>query len=95
MKIDIARVIAIDALINQKRTGKPDVLAGQLKVSRRTLFADLNFMKGALKAPIVYSKEKETYIYSEEGGFCFTYQKDKKLKFRETIVDAVKEMSIL
>lgn len=76
MKIDLNRLIAIDYLINQKRTGTPDALAKYLNISRRTLFESLHFMKNKLNAPIVYNKDKTTYVYIENGKFCFTLQKD-------------------
>lgn len=73
MKIDIERIMLIDALIRKKSTGKPDELAQQLGISRRALFDTLNFMKESLKAPIRYKKEENSYVYQEHGLFCFTY----------------------
>lgn len=75
MKIDLNRVITIDALIRRKATGNPDDLAGHLNISRRTLFNTLNFMREHLEAPIVYSKCRRTYSYDNEGMFDFKFKK--------------------
>lgn len=77
MKIDIERVISIDTFIRQKSTGKPDELAFRLGISRRALFGTLNFMKDTLKAPIVYDRDIGSYVYQEQGLFCFIYQVDE------------------
>jgi len=78
MKIDIERIILIDNFIRKKSTGKPDELAQRLGISRRSLFGTLNFMKASLKAPIVYKKEENSYVYQEDGLFCFTYDTKQK-----------------
>lgn len=75
MKVDLNRVITIDALIRQKATGSPDCLAEHLNISRRALFDTLNFMRVQLDAPIVYSKIRRTYTYQEHGSFSFKYRK--------------------
>nr|WP_121273810.1 hypothetical protein [Pedobacter schmidteae] len=75
MKVDLNRVITIDALIRQKSTGSPDRLAEHLKISRRTLFDTLNFMREQLDAPIVYSKVRRTYVYQDQGSLNFKYKK--------------------
>lgn len=75
MKVDLNRVMTIDALIRQKATGGPDCLAEHLKISRRTLFDTLNFMREQLEAPIIYSKARKTYVYLEQGSLNFKYKK--------------------
>jgi hypothetical protein len=95
MKIDFNRVITIDFLINQKRTGPPDEFARYLNISRRTLFESLSFMKNVLNAPIVYNKVKRSYVYNEIGIFCFVFQKDKEGAIKRALMQAVKGAGIL
>jgi hypothetical protein len=78
MKIDIERIILIDTFIRKKSTGKPDELAQRLGISRRSLFGTLNFMKASLKAPIVYNRDENSYVYEEHGLFCFIYDTKQK-----------------
>lgn len=75
MKIDLNRVITIDALIRQKATGSPDHLAERLNISRRALFDTLNFMREELDAPIIYDKVRRTYTYQKQGSLNFKYSR--------------------
>lgn len=76
MKVDLERLTTIDALIRQKATGNPLILAQRLDISKRTLFFYLNYMKLNLNAPILYNRHRETYHYSEEGRICFVFKKN-------------------
>lgn len=80
MRIELNRIVKIDYLIRHKATGSPVYLATQLGISKRTLFETLSFMKNSLHAPIVYNKYRQTYIYQEEGFFCFDFQKEQLSK---------------
>lgn len=58
----INRINLIDELIRERSTGKPEVLARKLKISKSRLFQlieELRFMN----IPIAYSRRLETYFY--------------------------------
>lgn len=69
------RVKTIDYLIRIKGTGTPKDLAKRLRVSLRTLQSIIQMMRTHLKAPIEYCRYKDTYYYSEKGGFIMDWQK--------------------
>ncbi len=64
----------MDSLITNRSTGAPENFASRLRLSERTLFNYLSVMK-ALGAPIVYSRQLESYLYSAEGRFIFEFKK--------------------
>ncbi|TWV99733.1 hypothetical protein [Chitinophaga pinensis] len=72
------RLQTIDYLIRIKGTGKPAHLAKRLRISERTLFEFLKMMK-ELGAPIAYDRYKESYYYSEKGGFNIRFVKNLTL----------------
>ena len=69
------RLQTIDDLIRIKGTGKPAQLAKRLRISERTLYEFLKMMK-ELGAPIEYDRYKESYYYSEKGGFNIRFSKN-------------------
>ncbi|MCW3467988.1 HTH domain-containing protein [Chitinophaga sp. PC15] len=69
------RLQTIDYLIRIKGTGKPAQLAKRLRISERTLYEFLKMMK-ELGAPIEYDRYKESYYYSEKGGFNIRFSKN-------------------
>ncbi|MBC9912696.1 HTH domain-containing protein [Chitinophaga varians] len=69
------RLQTIDYLIWIKGTGKPAQLAKRLRISERTLYEFLKMMK-ELGAPIEYDRYKESYYYSEKGGFNIRFSKN-------------------
>jgi predicted DNA-binding transcriptional regulator YafY len=69
------RLQTIDYLIRIKGTGKPAQLAKRLRISERTLYEFLKMMK-ELGAPIEYDRYKESYYYSEKGGFNVRFSKN-------------------
>ncbi|MDR6566636.1 HTH domain-containing protein [Chitinophaga ginsengisegetis] len=69
------RLQTIDYLIRIKGTGKPAQLAKRLRISERTLYEFLKMMK-ELGAPIEYDRYKESYFYSEKGGFNVRFSKN-------------------
>ena len=68
------RLQTIDYLIRIKGTGKPAQIAKLLRISERTLYEFLKMMK-ELGAPIEYDRYKESYYYSEKGGFNIRFSK--------------------
>lgn len=68
------RLQYIDHLICIKGTGSPKQLAKRLNISESTLYELLQFMK-LMGAPIMYSRLRKTYYYSEDGGFKLHFQR--------------------
>jgi len=59
----IERINRMDALIRRKATGSPAEFAVKMNMSERRLYQYLAFMKGELKAPILYNKLRKCYQY--------------------------------
>lgn len=74
------RLQTIDHLIRIKGTGTPAALAKRMRISERTLFEFLKMMR-ELGAPIEYDRYKESYYYSEKGGF--------NVRFSQSVLDEV------
>lgn len=74
------RLQTIDHLIRIKGTGTPAALAKRMRISERTLFEFLKMMR-ELGAPIEYDRYKESYFYSEKGGF--------NVRFSQSVLDEV------
>jgi hypothetical protein len=77
MKVDLNRITAIDFLIRHKCTRSPEMLAKRLGISKRTLYFTISIMKDMFKAPILYNRHRQSYIYEEEGYVIFSFQKGK------------------
>jgi transcriptional antiterminator len=77
MKVDLNRIIAIDFLIRHKCTNSPEQLAKRLGVSKRTLHFTISIMKDKFNAPILYSRDRQSYIYKEEGYVILSFQRGK------------------
>jgi len=75
MSINYLRHIEyIDHLIFTKSTGTPKQFASKLSISERTLYNYLTIMK-EFGAPIVYSKNRQSYYYKCEGRFFMRFWK--------------------
>jgi predicted DNA-binding transcriptional regulator YafY len=68
------RLQTIDRLIRIKGTGPPRQLAGKLGISERALYDFLELMKD-MGAPITYNKNRQSYMYKEDGGFEMLFKK--------------------
>lgn len=68
----IDRINKIHSLINSQKTGTPEIFAKQLDLSRRQMYNELEFFK-TLNAKIKYCKKKETFYYTSEFEFSFSY----------------------
>ncbi len=81
----LERLERIDHLIRIKGTGSPADLAKRLNMSQRNIYQYLNLMRD-MGAPIKFDPFRETYFYSEDGGFVIRFQRtvkesnDSKLK---------------
>ena len=68
------RLEYLNDLIRKKATGSPRTLAIKMNISVRTVYEYIDILR-SLGAPISYSKNRETYYYSEIGSFCFKFIK--------------------
>jgi transcriptional antiterminator len=74
--MNIRVVIRIHEMISMENTGKPCDLAELLKVSERTVYNYIAFMKEELNAPISYSPFKKSYYYNEPPGLRFVVKRN-------------------
>jgi DNA-binding IclR family transcriptional regulator len=59
----------LTALIQQKATGTPELLAQRLKISRSKLFSLLKSLREDYNVPVFYDDERQSYCFSREGKF--------------------------
>ncbi len=71
----LQQIARLDQLIRLKATGSPAKLAERCGVTKRMVYEYIRFMKDELKAPISYCKERESYIYTEEGNIPLKWEK--------------------
>lgn len=69
----IKKVEYLDWLIRQGSTGTAEQLAEKLKVSPRSVFYYIKWMKEH-GAPIAYSRQTRSYIYTKEVEFIATFK---------------------
>jgi len=69
--MDIRVFIRLHELINVKQTGTLKQLAQKLEISERSVNYYIAFMRNELKAPIIYDRKLETYLYETECKLCF------------------------
>jgi len=74
IRVDIRTIIKIDELIKRESTGSPQGLSNKLGLSERAVYKYLKFMKEDLKAPIEFSKNRISYIYTNSGEFNFKWR---------------------
>ncbi|WP_297868914.1 HTH domain-containing protein [uncultured Flavobacterium sp.] len=70
--MDIRIFIRLHELIQTKQTGNLKQLAKKLEISERSVNYYIAFMRNELKAPIIYDRKLETYLYETECKLCFT-----------------------
>ncbi|WP_152537437.1 hypothetical protein [Aquimarina pacifica] len=74
MKITLQQIKAlkyVDRLIRMRLTGPPDQLAKKLKISKKSLFLLIEFMKQQ-QAVIVYDITLQSYVYDECPDYTFS-----------------------
>jgi hypothetical protein len=69
--MDIRVFIRLHELIQKKQTGNLKQLAQKLEISERSVNYYIAFMRNELKAPIIYDRKLETYLYETECRLCF------------------------
>lgn len=65
----------IDHLIRIKGTGTPSELAGKIGISERSTYEYIRLMK-EFGAPVLYSRQRKSYYYREEGRFMISFLSD-------------------
>lgn len=64
----VARLVALDRMINQKSTGTPKEIAQKMNVSESTVFRLLRTMKENLNREFIFDRHANTYVYVETYG---------------------------
>ena len=72
MKSLLHRLIRLDHLIALKATGTPSDCAHKIGISERSLYDYLKILK-EMGAPIMFSRNRRTYFYKEEGRFRISF----------------------
>ena len=55
-------------------TGSPEDLAERLGMSRSSLFELIAFLKEEMRAPIIYSKNRQSYMYEYPPNFYLGFE---------------------
>ena len=72
--MNILIIKKIHSRISTASTGKPQELAYKLNVSERTIYNYIHFMRSELKAPIIYNRIKDTYLYNSNCNINFIHK---------------------
>ena len=75
--VDLLKLERLDTLIRRAATGSPEKLAERLEMSRSNLFNLISFLKEEMKAPIVYSAQRLSYIYTYTPKFYLNFDRDQ------------------
>jgi len=82
--IDIVKLSRLDSLIRRAATGSPEELARRLDMSRSSLFELISYLKEEMGAPIIYNRNRPSYMYSYTPKFFLSFERDN-LKSSEMI----------
>ena len=69
------RLSHIDRLIRIKGTGAPSELADKIGISERSTYEYIRLMKD-FGAPVLYSRQRKSYYYKQEGRFLISFLSD-------------------
>lgn len=72
----INRIERLDQLIRMKATGTPAQLASRLKISKRTLYNILDFIKRQ-GAEVYYCRTQQSFCYQKDVYFHFGFTVEK------------------
>lgn len=73
----IDRIDYLNSLISKEATGTPRELALKLRISERAVYNYIQLLKSR-DAPIFYDRKRNSYCYSEDGTFQFTFIRKKE-----------------
>ena len=84
--VDLVKLARLDDLIRRKATGSPVELAERLDLSRSSLFEIIAFLKDEMRAPIIYDRNRPSYIYSYTPKFYLGFEQDdtRSIKINDT-----------
>lgn len=71
--MDIRIIQYLHEKIAQNKTGSPKQLAEQLKLSERSIYNYIFFMKKEMGAPILFDRQKNSYVYTEDCKFVLSH----------------------
>jgi hypothetical protein len=66
----------MDALIRRTATGTPGKLAKRLGMSCSSMHELIRFLRDEMKAPIVYSRYRESYLYEYPPKFYLGFERE-------------------
>ncbi|SES20245.1 hypothetical protein SAMN04488023_14218 [Pedobacter rhizosphaerae] len=89
MKVDLSLLKRIQEGISQERTGSPDLFAEKLEISRRHLYVNIDYLKSEFDAPIVYSRARETFYFTEEWEFYVGDLSRIKIRLSKVILESI------
>lgn len=69
--MDIRVIKKLHELIMKEQTGSPKELSCKLRVSERTIYNYISYMKVEMTAPIIYNNQKGSYKYERECLLVF------------------------
>jgi predicted DNA-binding transcriptional regulator YafY len=72
------KIKMLDQMIVAGNTGTPRECAEKMGMSERSLYSLISQMKSALRTPIEYCRERQTYYYSRPGYLRMCFVPDAK-----------------
>ncbi len=72
----------LDHLICHEKTGSVKDLATKMRLSPRSVYNYIALMKSK-GAPIYYSRTKRSFLYRENGNFCFGFLRPEEDNFQQ------------
>lgn len=69
--MDIRVIKKIHGFIKTEQTGTPKMLALKLRVSERSVYNYISYMKNEMNAPIMYDTQKGNYFYKRVCELSF------------------------
>ena len=65
-------------LVEKERTGCAKVAAQKIGISERMVFNYVHILKNKLNAPINYNRNKQTFVFSENGRLKWKWITENK-----------------
>lgn len=75
--VDLRILHRMDNLIRRSATGTPEDFARRLGIARSSMFAMVDFLRDELKAPIIYSRFRDSYIYEYPPQFYLGFERER------------------
>ena len=65
-------------LVEKERTGNAKVAAEKIGISERMVYNYVHILKTQLNAPINYNRNKQSFVFSENGSFFWKWIPENK-----------------